>query len=451
MANAECGMGQGPRHSTFRTPHSTFGTGGKGLTISKGACYKVAMAMELARHVYTVSALTAEVKAVLEDGFSAVWVEGEVSNFKHHTSGHMYFTLKDADAQIRAVMFRGSNRLLKFQPKDGMAVLVFGTVTVYERRGEYQISVEFMEPKGVGALQLAFEQLKAKLEAEGLFDAVRKRPLPRLPRKIGIITSPTGAVIRDMLTIIGRRFPGLAILIYPVQVQGETAAPEIAAALAAMGRRSDLDVLIVARGGGSLEDLWAFNEEVVARAIARSPIPVISAVGHETDVTIADFVADLRAPTPSAAAELVVAQRDELRQRVDDLAARALAAMENALAVRRTRAEMLGRHLAVLSPAAQVRSQAERLRGLTQRLHAWWGMARMQRQERLKVLAGKLETLSPLAILARGYSICWSLPDRHVVKAAAEVRVGSEVAVRLHRGELRCLVQGAAPGTQAEG
>jgi len=421
------------------------------LTISKGACYKVAMAMELARHVYTVSALTAEVKAVLEDGFSAVWVEGEVSNFKHHTSGHMYFTLKDADAQIRAVMFRGSNRLLKFEPKDGMAVLVFGTVTVYERRGEYQINVEFMEPKGVGALQLAFEQLKAKLEAEGLFEAARKRPLPRLPRKIGIITSPTGAVIRDMLTIIGRRFPGLAILIYPVQVQGETAAPEIAAALAAMGRRSDLDVLIVARGGGSLEDLWAFNEEVVARAIAASPIPVISAVGHETDVTIADFVADLRAPTPSAAAELVVAQRDELRQRVDDLAARALAAMENALAVRRTRAEMLGRHLAVLSPAAQVRSQAERLRGLTQRLHAWWGMARMQRQERLKVLAGKLETLSPLAILARGYSICWSLPDRHVVKAAAEVRVGSEVAVRLHRGELRCLVQGAAPGTQAEG
>jgi exodeoxyribonuclease VII large subunit len=407
--------------------------------------------MELARHVYTVSALTAEVKAVLEDGFSAVWVEGEVSNFKHHTSGHMYFTLKDADAQIRAVMFRGSNRLLKFQPKDGMAVLVFGTVTVYERRGEYQITVEFMEPRGVGALQLAFEQLKAKLEAEGLFEAARKRPLPRLPRKIGIITSPTGAVIRDMLTIIGRRFPGLAILIYPVQVQGETAAPEIAAALAAMGRRSDLDVLIVARGGGSLEDLWAFNEEVVARAIAASPIPVISAVGHETDVTIADFVADLRAPTPSAAAELVVAQRDELRQRVDDLLARALVAMENALAVRRTRAEMLGRHLAVLSPAAQVRSQAERLRGLTQRLHAWWGMARMQRQERLKVLAGKLETLSPLAILARGYSICWSLPGRHVVKAAAEVGIGSEVAVRLHRGELRCLVQGAAPGTQAEG
>ncbi len=406
--------------------------------------------MELARRVYTVSALTAEVKAVLEDGFSAIWVEGEVSNFKHHTSGHMYFTLKDANAQIRAVMFRGSNRLLKFQPKDGLAVLVFGTVTLYERRGEYQINVEFMEPKGVGALQLAFEQLKAKLEADGLFDPMRKRPLPRLPRKIGIITSPTGAVIRDMLTIIGRRFPGLAILIHPVQVQGETAAGEVAAALAALGRRPDLDVLVVARGGGSLEDLWAFNEEVVARAIAASPIPVISAVGHETDVTIADFVADLRAPTPSAAAELVVAQRDELRLRVDELAARALAAMENVLAVRRARVQMLGRHLGVLSPLAHLRRQAEFLRGLTRRLHAWWRLARVQRRERLKVLAEKLGALSPLAILARGYSICWSLPSRHIVKAAAEVQVGSEVAVRLHGGELRCLVQEAASGTQAE-
>ena len=408
------------------------------------------MATELARHVYSVSALTAEVKAVLEDGFSAVWVEGELSNFKHHTSGHMYFTLKDAEAQSRAVMFRGTNRLLKFQPKDGLAVLVFGTVTVYERRGEYQINVEFMEPKGVGALQLAFEQLKARLEAEGLFEAARKRPLPRLPRRIGIITSPTGAVIRDMLTIIGRRFPGLAILIYPVQVQGEAAAPEIATALAHLGRRSDLDVLIVARGGGSLEDLWAFNEEVVARAIAASPIPVISAVGHETDVTIADFVADLRAPTPSAAAELVVAQRDELRQRVDELAGRALAAVEAALAARRARVQMLGRHLGVLSPVAQVRRQAERLRGLTQRLHAWWGLAWMLRQEGLKALAGKLETLSPLGILARGYSICFSLPGRRILKDAAEVMLGSEVAVHLHRGELRCLVQRAHPGTEPE-
>jgi exodeoxyribonuclease VII large subunit len=399
------------------------------------------MVTALSRHVYSVSELTAEVKSVLEDGFSAVWVEAEISNFKHHTSGHMYFTLKDAEAQIRAVMFRGQNRLLKFQPKDGLAVLVFGTVTVYERRGEYQINVEFMEPKGVGALQLAFEQLKARLEAEGLFDEARKRPLPRLPRKIGIITSPTGAVIRDMLTILGRRFPGLAILIHPVQVQGETAAPEIAEAIGHMGQRPDLDVLVVARGGGSLEDLWAFNEEIVARAIAASPIPVISAVGHETDVTIADFVADLRAPTPSAAAELVVAHRDELRQRVDELAARAVAAVGSLLAVQRARVQMLGRHLVVLSPVVQVRRQAERLQGMKHRLTAWWRMARMLRQERLKVLAGKLESLSPLGILARGYSICFALPGRQILKAAADAASGSEVAVRLHRGELRCLVQ----------
>lgn len=404
------------------------------------------MVTDLSRHVYSISELTAEVKAVLEDGFSAIWVAGELSNFKHHTSGHMYFTLKDDRAQIRGVMFRGNNRLLKFQPRDGLAVLVFGTITVYERRGEYQVAVEFMEPKGVGALQLAFEQLKARLEAEGLFDPARKRPLPRLPRKIGIITSPTGAVIRDILTIIGRRFPGLAILIHPTQVQGETAAPEIAAAIARLGARSDLDVLILARGGGSLEDLWAFNEEVVARAMAACPIPVISAVGHETDVTIADFVADLRAPTPSAAAELVVAQRDELRQRVDELFVRAQTAVETAVAERRTQVQMLVRHLTVLSPLAQVTRQAERLRGLRQRLGSWWEWSRRMRQERLKVLVGKLESLSPLAILARGYSICFALPERRVVKATADAAVGSEVAVRLHRGELHCLVRGIHPG-----
>ena len=404
------------------------------------------MVTELSRHVYSISELTTEVKAVLEDGFSAIWVEGELSNFKHHTSGHMYFTLKDERAQIRGVMFRGNNRLLKFQPKDGLAVLVFGTITVYERRGEYQIVAEFMEPKGVGALQLAFEQLKAKLEAEGLFDPARKRLLPRLPRKIGIITSPTGAVIRDILTIIGRRFPGLAILIHPAPVQGESAAPEIAAAIGRLGARTDLDVLILARGGGSLEDLWAFNEEAVARAIAACPIPVISAVGHETDVTIADFVADLRAPTPSAAAELVVAQRDELRQRVDELAMRAQAAMQNVVAERRAQVRMLSRHLAVLSPLAQVSRQAERLRGLRQRLASWWELSRRLRQERLKVLTGKLESLSPLSILARGYSICFALPERRVLKAAGDAAIGSELAVRLHQGELHCLVQGIRPG-----
>lgn len=402
------------------------------------------------RHIYSVSALTAEVKAVLEDGFSAIWVEGELSNFKHHTSGHMYFTLKDAQAQIRGVMFRGHNRLLRFQPVDGLAVLVNGTVTVYERRGEYQIAVEFMEPKGVGALQLAFEQLKTKLEAEGLFDRARKRPLPLLPRKIGIVTSPTGAAIRDMLTIVGRRFPGLEVLIHPAAVQGEGAAAEIAAALGRLGSRSDLDVVIVARGGGSLEDLWAFNEEVVARAIAASRIPVISAVGHETDVTIADFVADLRAPTPSAAAELVVARRDELRQRVDDLLARSLAALQYSLSVKRNRVGMLGRHLSLLSPAAQLARQRERLQGLRRRVDAWWALSRTVRGERLARAAATLESLSPLAILARGYSICFALPGRRILKTVAEVTPGSSLAVRLHRGELDCVVREIHPIHPAE-
>jgi len=393
------------------------------------------------RRVYTVSALTTEVKAVLEDSFPAIWVEGEISNFKHHTSGHMYFTLKDAQAQIRGVMFRGHNRLLRFQPTDGLAVLVCGAVTVYERRGDYQITAEFMEPKGVGALQLAFEQLKARLEAEGLFRDSRKRPLPLLPRKIGIVTSPTGAVIRDMLTIIGRRFPGLEVLIHPVAVQGAGAAGEIAAALRRLGSREDLDVLIVARGGGSLEDLWAFNEEIVARALAASPIPVISAVGHETDVTIADFVADLRAPTPSAAAELVVAQRDELRQRVDELTARGLSALQRVMTVRRSRVEMLGRHLLLLSPVARLARQADRLQDLRRRLGAWWVLFRTVRSERLARAAATLESLSPLGILGRGYSICFALPGRRILKAAAEVNQGSTVAVRLHQGELQCVVR----------
>ncbi|MGH7431200.1 MAG: exodeoxyribonuclease VII large subunit, partial [Candidatus Methylomirabilales bacterium] len=241
--------------------------------------------------IYSVSELTAELKALLENTFTGVWVEGEISNFKHHTSGHMYFTLKDERGQLRAVMFRGSNRGLQFRPEDGLAVIVFGNVTIYEPRGEYQVYVECMEPKGLGALQLAFEQLKTRLEAEGLFDPARKRPIPLLPKKIGLVTSPSGAAIRDILQIIHRRFANVQVLIFPVRVQGEGAAAEIVEGVEFLNKRGDLDVLIVARGGGSIEDLWAFNEEVVARAIYASQTPVISAVGHETDFTIADFVA----------------------------------------------------------------------------------------------------------------------------------------------------------------
>src|ERR1700675_233442 len=240
--------------------------------------------------IYTVSDLTSEIRVLLEDSFPGVWVEGEVSNVHHHSSGHLYFTLKDQESQIRGVMFRMQNRNLRFKPQDGLAVLIYGVLSVYERRGDYQVVVEYMEPKGLGALQLAFEQLKKKLQAEGLFDEARKRPIPMLPRRIGVITSPTGAAIRDILQVLRRRFAGVDVLIYPVTVQGDEAAPEIVDAVRELNRRGGLDVLIVARGGGSIEDLWAFNEESVARAIADSKIPVISAVGHEVDYTIADFV-----------------------------------------------------------------------------------------------------------------------------------------------------------------
>ena len=264
------------------------------------------------RRIYSVAELSLEIRNLLERQFPDVWVTGEVSNLRAAGSGHLYFTLKDETAQLRAVCFRNQARYLKFKPQDGLAVIARGRLSVYEARGEYQLYVEFLEPAGLGALQLAFEQLKQKLAAEGLFDPARKKPLPMLPRVIGVVTSPTGAVIRDILRILHRRFRNINVLIYPVKVQGEGAAQEIAQGIEYFNRQAPVDVMIVARGGGSLEDLWAFNEEVVARAIAASKIPVISAVGHETDFTIADFVADLRAPTPSAAAELVVRRKQDL-------------------------------------------------------------------------------------------------------------------------------------------
>src|SRR5437870_7368880 len=254
-----------------------------------------------ARAVLSVSDLSAQLRAVMEERFPAVWVEGEISNYRVYGSGHAYFTLKDAESQIRAVLFRNRGRRIKFEPADGLHVMAFGSIEVYPQRGEYQMVIELLEPKGLGALQLAFEQLKTRLQAEGLFEQARKRELPRFPRKIGIVTSPSGAAIRDMLRVIGRRFGELHIVIAPCRVQGEGAAEEIAQGLRDLNALGDVDVIIVGRGGGSLEDLWAFNEEVVARAIAGSKVPVVSAIGHEVDFTIADFVADLRAPPPSAA------------------------------------------------------------------------------------------------------------------------------------------------------
>ena len=272
--------------------------------------------------IWTVSELTQKVKTRLEADFGEVWVEGEISNLRRPSSGHSYFTLKDDKSQIRAVIFRFMGRYLKFEPQDGMLVICRGKMSVYEPRGEYQLILDYMEPKGVGALQLAFEQLKEKLGKEGLFATDHKKPLPYLPRKIGIVTSSTGAAVRDILNVIGRRFPTMSILISPVKVQGEGSAPEIARAIDGLNLMDDIDVIIVARGGGSLEDLWSFNEECVARAIYRSSIPVVSAVGHEIDFTIADFVADLRAPTPSAAGELVVRDKGELVNFIESLSDR---------------------------------------------------------------------------------------------------------------------------------
>ena len=391
--------------------------------------------------IYSVSELTAELKALLENTFTGVWVEGEISNFKHHTSGHMYFTLKDDRGQLRAVMFRGSNRGLQFRPEDGLAVIVFGNVTIYEPRGEYQIYVEYMEPKGLGALQLAFEQLKTRLEAEGLFDPARKRPIPLLPKKIGLVTSPSGAAIRDILQIIHRRFANVQVLIFPVRVQGEGAAAEIVEGIESLNKRGDLDVLIVARGGGSIEDLWAFNEEVVARAIYASQTPVISAVGHETDFTIADFVADVRAPTPSAAAELVISRKAELSQRVDDLFSRLVSHMRYRAERSGERLRSLERHLRLLSPLERVKRQRERLRegalalqsSMSHRLALWRGD--------LRTAAARLDSLSPLAILARGYSVCRRLPDLSILTRAASVAEGERVEVLLHQGGLICRVE----------
>jgi len=395
--------------------------------------------------IYSVSELTAELKILIEDTFTGVWVQGEISNFKLHTSGHMYFTLKDNRGQLRAVMFRGSNRALQFRPEDGLAVTVFGKLTIYEPRGDYQIYVEYMEPKGVGALQLAFEQLKARLEAEGLFDPARKRPIPLLPGKIGIVTSPSGAAIRDILQIIHRRFANVEILIFPVRVQGDGSATEIVEGIEFLNKRRDLDVIIVTRGGGSIEDLWSFNEEIVARAIYASQTPVISAVGHETDFTIADFVADVRAPTPSAAAELVISRKDELTQRVDDLMSRLVTHMRYRIDQYAERLRSLGRHLQLLSPSERVKRQRERLKEGALALHVTMNHRLALWRGELRTAAAKLDSLSPLAILARGYSVCRRLPDLSIVTRASAVEKDGHVEVLLAQGELICRVEERRP------
>jgi exodeoxyribonuclease VII large subunit len=416
------------------------------------------------RAVLTVSQLTERLRQVVEDRFPAVWVEGEISNFRLYGSGHAYFTLKDEGAQVRAVMFRTRTRRLRFEPSDGLHVLAFGALEVYAQRGEYQLVVELLEPRGVGALQLAFEQLKQRLGDEGLFDPGRKRPLPRFPRRIGIVTSPDGAALRDMLRVISRRFAGLSIVLAPCRVQGEGAAEEIAQGLADLNRLGDVDVVIVGRGGGSLEDLWAFNEEVVARAIAASKAPVISAVGHEVDVTIADFVADMRAPTPSAAAELVVREKQalveqvgalrarleravrrplrDLDRRVDDAVARLIHGARAGHGRAAHRADLLAARLRAAGPFARLADGRRRLDRIQARLRHEIGRHVGRARHRLAEAVGRLDSLSPLAVLRRGYSLTRT-PDGHVVRSARDVGPGDAVHVLLGEGRLDCRVEHA--------
>ncbi len=365
------------------------------------------------RRVFTVTDLTRNIRFILEEKFSNLWVEGEISSFKLHSSGHMYFSLKDEESQIQCVMFRGSSASVKFEVTDGLKVMIFGRVSVYAVRGNYQLYVERMEPKGLGALQLAFLQLKEKLQKEGLFDTARKKEIPYLPERIGIVTSIDGAALRDILHVLDRRFPDVHVLIYPVPVQGKEAALAISRAIDDFNEYKNVDVLIVGRGGGSLEDLWAFNEEVVARAIDRSKIPVISAVGHEVDFTIADFVADIRAATPSAAAEIVLPRREDLLETMAVLQKRLFQAF-------RAQPEMFSQRLDELKKrlAVAVRTLIE-----------------LSFKE-LSGLMGKLEVLGPLSTLRRGFSVTLKEPGGAPIVDARSVRPGDRIRTRLAKGFL---------------
>jgi exodeoxyribonuclease VII large subunit len=436
------------------------------------------------RRVLSVSQLSQQLMAVMEERFPAVWVEGEISNFKVYGSGHAYFTLKDEGAQLRCVLFRNRARRVRFEPKDGLHVMAFGAVEVYAQRGEYQLVVELLEPRGLGALQLAFEQLKERLQAEGLFSPARKRPLPRFPRKIGIVTSPTGAALRDMLRVIGRRFGEIHIVVAPARVQGEGAAAEVAQGIRELNALGGVDVIIVGRGGGSLEDLWAFNDEMLARTIVVSKVPVISAVGHEVDVTIADFVADVRAATPSNAAELVVKEKRavadslaalttrlrravgrtvgahrerlervrgrrvltdparplrDLDRRLDDARARLRQAALAAIGRAGHRVELADRSLRALSPVARTLNGRRALTELRGRLERGLRRAVDRSHHQLGAAAGRLDSLSPLAVLGRGYSLTRT-PEGRIVRTWREVTAGDAVQVLLHEGRLDCRV-----------
>jgi exodeoxyribonuclease VII large subunit len=441
----------------------------------------------------SVSELTGGIKHLLEDGVGSVLVEGEISNCKQWSSGHIYFTLKDARAQIRAVMFRMTARLLKFLPEDGMRVIARGRLSVYEVKGEYQIVCDTLEPHGLGRLQAAFEQLKRRLQAEGLFDSGRKRPLPVLPRRIGVITSLDGAALRDILHVLTTRHPTARVVVRAARVQGEGAAEDLIRAIRAIARVPELDVVMIGRGGGSAEDLWAFNDERLARAIAQCPVPVISCVGHEVDYTIADFVADVRAATPSNAAELVVERADHFCTRIERAEHRLRIGIRMVLDRRLQRAERVhlrldrwptnlvmrdrdGRQLSLRLRHAMAgrlarlgqrfdalrrrleRQDARRVVGALQvrttradrRLRELLARRRQTAAARASQLSAQLDALSPLAVLGRGYAVCWNANRTSIIRSARDVRAGDEVRVTLAEGELDCTVMGPESGVRAE-
>ena len=441
-------------------------------------------APQVLAHIFTVSELNHKIKAILEQNFPFIWISGEISNFRMPSSGHFYFTLKDETSQIQTVMFRGQNQHLKFVPEDGMSVTGLGRISVFEPRGSYQVILEYLEPKGVGALQIAFEQLKKKLDGEGLFDDQYKKSLPFLPEKIGLITSPTGAVVHDILHIVKRRFPSIPLDIVPVKVQGDGAIADIVAAVELLNRLRSVDVVILARGGGSLEDLQAFNSEAVARAIFASEIPIISAVGHETDYTISDFAADLRAPTPSAAAELVVPIKGDLyrkinefkyfiilnlqryiknyrsqvgslrerladpkkklvdhRLKLDEDAGRLTRAMMSQIRMRRERLAWRFDKLSYSNPSFYVSQLKEKLDRTSAALQQSIRSCVSSRQARLREVNAKLDSLNPTAILARGFSITRTLPETIIVRDSAAVSRGQALEIVLARGSLTCDVK----------
>jgi exodeoxyribonuclease VII large subunit len=445
------------------------------------------------RRVWTVRALVAAVRAHVEREYADAWVEGEISNFRAPDSGHLYFTLKDGNAQIRVVMFSSKARLLRFRPADGMQVVMRGRVTIYEDRGELQIAAEYIEPKGAGGLQVAFEQLKTKLEAEGLFAAERKKAVPTLPGRIGIVTSPQAAALRDILNILRRRHHSANAVIYPAQVQGDLAAAEVVSGIRYFNKTKSVEVIIVGRGGGSAEDLAAFNDEGLARAVAASEIPVISAVGHETDFTICDFVADLRAPTPSAAAELVIRSRVEIENQAAAVRERLVRAMERILLEARNELMVRTQHGAFARMMDFIRQRQQRLDDLTFRLERGerlrleqmrrrWEMASaaVRHYDARRVLAGvrreletqtsalsgavrnlllqyrvraermgrALEMLSPLAILDRGYALVFDAEGK-LVRDVEQVRSGEEISAKVAKGEIRAVVKGTTEGDGA--